>query len=81
MMPTAEQTASCMGIASLSRGVVRTTRAPAAPTMPISAHNIQAGKNAPNKSKEGAPTNEQLTSVELERTRRTALGSVGAVIV
>ena len=81
MTPTAVQTASCRGTASLSRGVVRTTRAPAAPTMPTSPHNIQAGKNAPNKSNEGAPTNEQPMSVELEVKSRTAVGSEGAVIV
>ena len=81
MTPTDVQTASCRGMVSLSRGVVSTTRAPAAAKMPISAHNIQAGKNAPNKSNEGAPTNEQPMSVQLETTRRAALGSEGAVIV
>ena len=81
MTPTAVQTASGKGIAPLNRGLVTTTRALAAATMPISPHNIQAGKNAPNKSKEGAPTNEQPVSVALETTRRTALGSEGAVIV
>jgi hypothetical protein len=81
MTPTAVQTASCKGIASLSRGEVRATRALAAARMPISAHNIQAGKYAPNKSNEGAPPNEQPVRVELEISGRTALGSEGAVIV
>ena len=81
MTPTAVQTASCRGIASLRRGEVRITRALAAPTMPISAHNIHAGKNAPNKSNEGAPANEQPVRVELEISGRAALGSEGAVIV
>jgi len=55
MMPTALHTASWKGITSLSAGLVKTTRALAAPRMPISAQNIQAGKYAPNNSNEGAP--------------------------
>ena len=81
MTPTAVQTASWKGIMSLNVGVVRTTRVPAAPTMPISPHNIQAGKNAPNNSNEGASAREQPVSVQLVTIRKTALGGDGSVIV
>jgi len=54
MTPTAVQTARWKGIEWLKIDDVRTTRALAAPMMPISAHNIHAGKKAPNNSKEGA---------------------------
>jgi len=79
--PAAVQTASWKGINPLKAGFVRITRMLAAPTMPIRAHNIHAGKNAPNNSKEGATPNEQPVTRQLVITRRTALGSDGLVIV
>jgi hypothetical protein len=81
MTPTAVQTASRSGTTALNHAVASTPWAQTAATMPISAHNIQAGKNAPNKLNEGAPRYEQPTSVELEAIRRATRGSEGAVIV
>jgi hypothetical protein len=45
----------------------RATIAPAIPTMP---HINQAGKNAPNRSKEGAPPAEQPVKVMYAKDRR-----------
>ena len=39
--------------------LTKTTLAIAAPAIPIAPHNSQAGKNAPNKSNDGAPFAEQ----------------------
>src|SRR5581483_9418651 len=55
MTPLAVQTASWKGSVPSKVGVVRTRRVAAAATIPISAHNIHAGKKAPNNSNEGAP--------------------------
>jgi hypothetical protein len=79
--PTAVQTASGRGSASANRGVERTTRALRAATMAINAQSIQAGKNAPNKVYEGAPTYEQPTSVDGKAIRRVTCSREGTVIV
>jgi len=42
--------------------------------MPISAHNIHAGKKAPNSVNEGAPTREHPVRVQLVTITRIALG-------
>jgi hypothetical protein len=55
MTPLAVQTASWRGSVPLKVGVVRTKRVAEAAAIPISAHNIDAGKKAPNNSNEGAP--------------------------
>jgi hypothetical protein len=81
MIPTAVQTANRKGTTPLKAGVVRTARVLNAPTMPIRAHNIHAGKKAPNNSKEGATPNEQPVTKPLRITRKTALGSDGLVIM
>ena len=39
--------------------LTKATLAIPAPTIPIAPHNSQAGKNAPNKSNDGAPLAEQ----------------------
>jgi hypothetical protein len=49
--------------------------------MPASAHNIHAGKKAPNSANEGAPASEQPASKQLATTSKTALGSDSPVIV
>jgi len=77
MTPRAVQTPSCNGIAPLKAGVVRTTRALAAPKIPNSAQSIHAGKKAPNNSNEGAPPREQPESMQLIASARTALRSDG----
>jgi hypothetical protein len=60
--------------------LTKTARATAAPAIPIMPHNSQAGKNAPNRSKEGAPPAEQPVKVMDAKDRRAniafALGKI-----
>src|SRR5690242_14567708 len=49
--------------------------------MPITPHNSQAGKNAPNNSNEGASPNEQPVSRQLVTANRGALSRNDSVIV
>src|SRR5262249_13851475 len=53
--PAATQTSSCSGRISASPVATRATRVAMAARIPMPATNIQAGKNAPNRTKEGAP--------------------------
>src|SRR4029077_19219544 len=52
--PTDEHTKSWNGRTLLSPTATKIPRAAIAPKIPIRAHNIHAGKNAPNNTKDGA---------------------------
>ena len=53
--PTDEHTKSWNGRKLSSPTATKMPRAAIAPKIPIRAHNIHAGKNAPNSTKDGAP--------------------------
>jgi len=80
MTPTAVHTASGQGITAANVSDLRATPRAAAPTMPISAQNIHAGKKAPNNSYDGAPRREQPVSAQLGTTSSSTLRAVRRVM-